>query len=264
MKTLSIVIPVYNEAERLKKTFQALAAGLSSQVFVLREVIFVNDGSTDTTLKVLQDWKKNSGVTVKIVSYVENRGKGYAVKRGMIVANAEYVLLVDADMSTPLTELAKLELFIQQGYQVVVGTRKNGHSTVMIPQPLYRQIAGRVFTKLSNVILNVWVSDFTCGFKLFSKQAKKKIFEKTIVDHWGYDAEILFLAKKYGYPVQEKAVLWYNDARSKVHFVRDVLSSFSELVQIRVNDFRGGYTPKVDHDNLGKEESSWVFSLLQS
>src|SRR5690606_10676654 len=154
--------------------------------------------------------EKNTKAEVKIVSYKINRGKGYAIKRGMLASNTDYSLMVDADMSTKLSELKKFSSFIKNNVDVVVGTRKNGESTVTLPQPLYRQLMGRVFTLLSNIILNTWVTDFTCGFKLFSQDARLAIFPEAKINGWGYDAEILYLARKMSFEINEKAVLWAN------------------------------------------------------
>jgi len=267
-KTLSLVIPVYNEAARLEKTFQAMAAGFVSSQFNLQEIIFVNDGSTDTTKALLLEhrtWlEKVTKSKVVLVSYSKNRGKGYAVRKGMLLATGDYALLMDADVSTPITELKKLAPFVNKEIPVIIGTRKNGHSTVVVPQPIHRQIAGKIFTYLTQFILQLWITDFTCGFKLFSHDAAQTIFNRSKIERWGYDAEVLFLAKKFGFPIQEKALLWYNDKRTKVSFMRDVIGSLVELVKIRVNDYQGRYTTKADRDNLDKGKSSWAYDLYQS
>ena len=245
MKNLSIIIPCYNEENRLENTFRQLSQGIPSCGLKLKEVILVNDGSTDKTLKVLKDNKafleKKLKVKVKIVTYGKNRGKGYAVKQGMLEARGDYCLLTDADFSMSLLELAKFSPLIKKNTDVVIGTRKNGESTVVVPQPIYRQLFGRGFTIVSNIILNTWVTDFTCGFKLFSKDAKNKIFPLSKIERWGYDSEILFLAKKFGFDIQEKALFWKHDESTKVSVIRDIYSSLSELVKIRYYEYKGCY-----------------------
>lgn len=240
MKSLSFVIPVYNEEERLEKTFTALAKGFSFDGMKLEKVIFVNDGSTDKTLAILKKNKKQLetalNADIKIVSYGANRGKGYAVRSGLIASNSDYTLFFDADMSTPLAEFAKFMPFIKEGYDVVVGTRKNGHSTIIKHQPFIREMLGRCFTLLSQIILNTWITDFTCGFKLFSRKAKNAICERASIDRWGYDAELIFLARKLGFPMKEKAVLWANDERTKVNLFKALPQTLSELFLIRWND----------------------------
>ncbi len=235
MKTLSFVIPVFNEEERIFKTLQALEKGVYFTGLTLDEVIFVNDGSTDYTLKLLKEWDKyrTTNFSVKIISYKQNKGKGYAIKQGMLASKADYTLFFDADMSTPLNELNKFLPFIEQNIDVIIGTRKNGHSTVVKHQPLYRELLGRGFTFLSQLILNTWVTDFTCGFKAFSRKAKTSIFQNAKINRWGYDAEILFLARTNQYNMQEVPVVWANDDRSKVNLIVDIPKTLFDLLYIR-------------------------------
>ncbi len=237
MKKVTFVIPVYNEEERIYKTFEALEKGVYFTGIALDKIIFVNDGSTDNTLKILKEWDKyrTNNISVKIISYKQNMGKGYAIKQGMMASKADYTLFFDADMSTPLTELKKFLPSIEKEVDVIVGTRKNGHSTVVKHQPLYRELLGRGFTFLSQLILNTWVTDFTCGFKALSRQAKNDIFQKAKIDRWGYDAEILFLAKSLGYSMQEVPVVWSNDDRSKVNLIIDIPKTLFDLLYIRIS-----------------------------
>lgn len=249
LKTLSIVIPVYNEEKRLSITLKNLKEdSLFLYGFKLREIIFVNDGSEDNSKVKIQKSKlelqKATGAKVKIISYQINRGKGYAVKRGMLASTSDYSLLSDADFSTPLSEIKKFTTLVKRGAKVVIGTRKNGKSTVKVAQPIHRQLLGHVFTYISKITLGSSVTDFTCGFKLFEKSAKQVIFSKARIERWGYDAEIIFLAEKFGYKVEEKAVVWRNEKGSRVNVLRDGLISFVELIKIRVNDFSNIYGKK--------------------
>jgi glycosyltransferase involved in cell wall biosynthesis len=258
--TLSLVIPVYNEALRLKITFQALEAKLGCPGFKLKEIIFINDGSTDETVKVLRQWREISPQKqiIKIVSYRVNRGKGYAVKRGFQAATSDYVLMLDVDMSTPLSQLKRMLRAVNRGNQVIIGTRKNGHSTVVIPQPLYRQILGRGFTLIAQLILNTWVTDFTCGFKLFSKAAYQKIGQMMQIDRWGYDAEVVYLAKKYGFKLAEVPVKWYNDRRTRVKVSLDIAQSLVDLMAIRKNDGVGAYEMEGKRVTLVGRMLAWI------
>ena len=131
----------------------------------------------------------------KIITYTHNQGKGSAIKLGFLNATADYALFMDADMSTPLTELSKLLPYIKEKIPVVIGTRKNGHSTVTVHQPWVREHLGKVFTFLSQLILNTWVTDFTCGFKAFSRPAYTTIAPVMAINRWGFDSEIIYLAK---------------------------------------------------------------------
>lgn len=234
-KTISFVIPVYNEEARIKKTFDALKSVKLPSGLKLSEVIFVNDGSTDKTKSIISNFKSKmkKKLNVTLVSYEQNQGKGYAIKQGMLKSNSDYTLFFDADMSTPLVEIKKMMPFMEKNIDVIIGTRKNGHSTVIRHQPLYRELMGKVFTRLTQFALNTKVTDFTCGFKVFSKKATLEIFSKSIIAGWGYDAEIVFLAEKLNFSVQEVAVTWTNDERTKVKLYAAILKTLMELGQIR-------------------------------
>lgn len=261
--TLSLVIPVYNEAQRIDTMFAALRGGVGSAFLKLGEVIFVNDGSTDKTLKVLRSAKstlaRKLGVPVRIVHYTKNRGKGYAVKSGMAASTCDYLLLADVDVSTPFSELLKMDTHLKNGRPVVIGTRKNGHSTVVVPQPMYRQILGKCFTWLTQIILGMKNTDFTCGFKLFPRSIYPLIADRMTVDRWGYDAEIIYLAAKYGGVITEVPVAWYDDNRSKVRLWKDMYQSFVDLIAIRSNDIRGVYADTRKRVTLEKGVSAWQF-----
>lgn len=234
MKTLSFVIPVYNEENRLDKTFKALQELQLPRGLSLLEVIFVNDGSIDKTGTLIKQFafKKRKFMTIRLISYSQNKGKGYAIRQGMRNAKGDYALFFDADMSTPLSEIAKFVPFMEQDIDVIVGTRKNGKSTVIKHQPKFREALGKGFTKITQLALNLQVTDFTCGFKTFSKASRTVVFSKALIDGWGYDAEILFLAKNYGFSMVEKAVTWSNDERTKVKLYKAVPQTLFELYKI--------------------------------
>ena len=234
MKTLSFVIPVYNEEKRIGKTIKALMKGVYFNGIKLEKIIFVDDGSKDDTKLKIQ---RKTKAKVKIISYSKNRGKGYAIKKGMLASKSDYSLMFDADMSTEIKEFKKFLPYINKDVDVIIGTRKNGGSTVIKHQPLYRELLGRGFTLLSNIILDTWVTDFTCGFKAFSKVAKERIFTNTIIDRWSYDAEILYLAKKINLPIQEVAVIWKNDPATKVDLSKDLPQTLTDLIKIRIHDY---------------------------
>jgi len=236
MKTLSFVIPVYNEEKRLQKTFSALNKFKTPKGLKLQNVIFVNDGSNDSTKLKLNSIKlsleRKLKAKIKIISYFPNMGKGFAVKQGMLMSNADYTLSFDADMSTPLPEINKFIPYINNNAPIVIGTRKNGKSTVVIHQARIRELLGKGFTYMAKAILRLNVTDFTCGFKLFSKDAKNVIFTRSIIKRWGYDAEAMFLAKKFKFDIQEKAVLWSNDKNTKVKLYQAIPQTFMELFLI--------------------------------
>lgn len=239
MTTIDLIIPVFNEEKRLQKTFEALNSFAPQKGLKIQKVIFVNDGSTDNTLKLI----KTTKIKFKkhVISYSQNQGKGYAVKQGLLAAQSDYALFFDADMSTPLTEIKKFLPYIKKGCPIIIGTRKNGHSTVIVHQPFVREHLGRIFTRLSQIILGTSVTDFTCGFKAFSKEAYSVIAPLMQINRWGYDSEIIFIAQKHQLPIQEKSVTWSDEPNTKVKLLKDVFRSLNELFQIRLNYLKGNY-----------------------
>lgn len=229
MKTISFVIPVYNEEKRLTKTFAALSELALPRGLKLNEIIFVNDGSNDNSKLKIKNSKLKKDYKIKLVTYRKNRGKGFAIKQGMLESDADYTLFFDADMSTPLSQIAKFMPAIQKDVDVIIGTRKNGHSTVIVHQPLVREMLGRGFTKLTQILLQSKVTDFTCGFKAFSRKATNAIFPQSIINGWGYDAEIIYLASKNNFSTTEVPVAWSNDARTKVSLFKAVPTTLLEI-----------------------------------
>lgn len=244
-KTISFVIPVYNEEKRLIKTATAIRNAVIPEYLKLEKIIFVDDGSVDATLELLYKFseqiKNDTQAEVKVVSYKKNRGKGYAIKTGMAYSHSDYTLFFDADMATPLIELEKFVSFMKDNRPVIIGTRKNGESTVVKHQPRFRELLGRAYTLLSQLILNTWVTDFTCGFKAFSREARVDVFTRSMIDRWGYDSEILYLSRKLGYNIVEKAVIWSDDSDTKVKLSKAVFTSLAELFRIRFYNITGRY-----------------------
>lgn len=244
-ETLSFVIPVYNEENRIQNALTSLRSFVVPENLELEKIIFVDDGSTDSTVAIINQAKttleKKTGAEVVVVAYPVNRGKGYAVKQGMLESDSDYTLFFDADMSTPLTEIKKFLPFMRVGVDVIIGTRKNGESTVVVHQPRFRELMGRVFTLISQIVLNTWVTDFTCGFKAFSREAKNGVFSRSRIERWSYDAEILYIARKLGCSMLEKAVLWSDDKNTRVKLVNAVFTSAYDLLRMRINGLLGRY-----------------------
>lgn len=234
---LSIVVPVFNEEKRIKNLIK-IDTSLQKLPRAI-EIIVVNDGSSDKTMEVLE--RLSVKTQVKIISYRKNRGKGHAVKKGMLAARGRYRLFMDIDLSTPLTEIPKFLKKVEDG-DVVIGSRRIKGAKVVDHQSLIRELLGRSFTRLSRMTLGLSISDFTCGFKCFSEDAAINIFRRVSIDRWGFDSEILFLAKKLGYSVLEVPVEWNNDRNTKVKFPQDILRSLRDLVNIRLNGLKGVYT----------------------
>ncbi len=228
---LSVIIPVYNEAGRVHHLEHV--AGFLKQQKYKSELVVVNDGSSDNTRYLLGKLARTWGF--KVISYSKNRGKGWAIRTGMLAASGQFRLFTDVDLSTPIEEIEEVIRRLPQA-PVIIGTRKNGRAKVLVHQPKLRELLGKGFTFLSQVILGVKVSDFTCGFKCFSAPAAKDIFLRMKIERWGFDPEILYLAHKLKFKIKEIPVTWANDRQTKVRFPQDMISSFLELLTVVVND----------------------------
>lgn len=226
---LSLIIPIFNEEKRIKN-ISIIIDYLTKKKFEW-EVVIINDGSNDTTLKKLNALKTNK---ISILSYTLNKGKGYAIKQGMLHSRGHYKLFIDIDLSTTMDEFDKFLPNLNK-YDVIIGSRRVKGSKFLTRQTYLREFMGRVFTKLSQIVTGVSVSDFTCGFKCFSKKSAQIIFSKQLIKRWGFDAEVLFLAKLYGFSIKEVPVSWKNDSGSKVRFPQDIITSLFDLFRIRMN-----------------------------
>lgn len=233
---LSIIIPTFNEEQRIKKIHE-IVNYLKTQEY-LWEIIVVDDGSQDNTLKKLKKLQKE--LHYKLISYPVNYGKGYAVKTGMLAARGKYRLFIDIDLSTPIAELANFLPYLKK-FNIVIGSRKMKSANVMIRQPFLREFLGKVFTLISQKVLGMNISDFTCGFKCFSDKTAIEIFSRQKNNRWGFDAEILYIAKMRHNQIKEIPVNWSDDPRTKVKFPQDIINSLKELIKIRINAYAGFY-----------------------
>lgn len=236
---ISIIIPAYNEENVIGSTIIETSDYFSRQAFDY-EIIVVDDGSKDRTAEKVERLQGKYS-KLRLLKNGSNRGKGGAVRTGMLQGSGDYLLFMDADLSTPITEFIKFMPNIQAGTDVVIGTRKKKGANITRRQPLLREYMGKMFTWVSNILLGCTVSDYTCGFKVFSCQAAKNIFSRQLIDGWGYDSEIIFLARKKGYDIKEIPVTWHNDGDTKVRLVRDSVNSFIELIRIRINYIKNRY-----------------------
>lgn len=228
---ISLIIPLFNEEKRIHN-LNSLWKYIQNKKYI-KELILVNDGSTDETAILARDFQKKTKCS--LISYRKNKGKGYAVKKGALSASGTHVVFMDVDLSTPPRMLGELKKSIRNT-DVIIGTRKNDRAILLKRQSIVRETMGKFFTYISQRIIGVNVSDFTCGFKSYTKKAAKKIFSKQCVDRWAFDAESLFLAKKYGFSISEFPVEWKDVRGTKVRFPQDVIQSFIDLIQIRIND----------------------------
>lgn len=235
----SIIIPAYNEARHIISTLSKTTAYLNKNNWQY-EIIVVNDGSRDATLELLHKYQKTNKA-LKILTNKVNQGKGYALKKGILNAQGDYILFLDADFSTSIEELSKFLPWLKRGYEIVVGTRKMPGARIIVHQPFVRHFSGRVYTWLADLILSVKISDVTCGFKCFQKHAAHNLFSRQRITGWGFDAEIFYLAKKFSYRIKEVPVIWHNVESTKVRLLYNIITSFIELLQVRFNDLRGYY-----------------------
>ena len=235
---LSIVIPAYNEERRLPPTLEVVVAWIRRQPFAC-EVVIVDDGSKDATADAAR--RALDGVDHRVLAHGTNRGKGAGIKTGMTAARGEYVLMTDADLSTPIEEVERFLALHDTGVPVVIGTRKAPGANVLRRQNALRERMGRVYTLLSNALICPGVSDFTCGFKCFRADACRDVFGRLREDGWAYDTEVLYLARRLGYEVRELPVRWTNDPSTRVRILRDAAGSFAGLVRIRTRVLLGRY-----------------------
>jgi dolichyl-phosphate beta-glucosyltransferase len=230
---ISIVIAAYNEEHRIGESLLKVKDYVTKQNMDY-EIIVVDDGSTDNTKQLVTDYKTEID-NLKIISYPINKGKGYALRQGVLASTGEKVLVSDADLSTPIEELDKLlPLISSQECDVAIGSRALATSTIIIKQPWWRQGMGKTFNRFVKLIVLEDFNDTQCGFKLFSKEAASSLFNNARIDRFAYDVEILSLAKYKGYRVSEVPVKWLNSPDSKVHPIFDSLKMLFDLIRIRL------------------------------
>lgn len=237
---LSIVMPAYNEEKRIKDPLRKIVEYLSSKGYDW-EIILVDDGSIDRTsemaVKVVDDER------LRIIKNETNRGKGYSVRTGVLASKGDLILMTDADLSTPIEELEKMLPWLENGYDIVIGSRALQRSLIEVPQPWYRSAMGRVFNFLVQKITLKGFKDTQCGFKCFTKGAAAQIFVLQRVDGFAFDVEVLLIAEKLGFKIKEVPVRWVNSPQSSVNIFTGSASMFYELLKIRFFDWRGYYYP---------------------
>ncbi|MFA7254766.1 MAG: dolichyl-phosphate beta-glucosyltransferase [Candidatus Omnitrophota bacterium] len=230
MTHLSVVIPAYNEEKRLPSSLTAVMDFLKKQSYA-SEIIVSDDGSQDRTVELAREFLKEFPHQVLVTP--RNRGKGHAVRQGMLAATGDYVLFTDADLSTPLEEVAKFLAHLQKDQDVVIGSRALPGSQVEIHQNFFREAMGKVF----NLIAQLWafqgIHDSQCGFKGFRKEAARKLFSLQKINGFSFDVEIVYLAQKLGLRLLELPVIWRNSVQSRVRVFRDPFVMFWDVLRIR-------------------------------
>lgn len=235
---LSVVIPAYNEETRLPHSLERIQDYLD-RAHPLSEVIIVDDGSTDRTANLVQSLQQKAP-RLRLVRNEGNRGKGYSVRAGMLAARGEVTLFTDADLSAPIEEVEKL-LGALRSADIAIGSRALDRSLIRVHESRSRELAGILFNRMVRIAAGLPFKDTQCGFKAFRTDRARAVFEQQTIEGFGFDPEILFLAKRHGLRTVEVPVVWAHDPRTKVHMTRDSLQMFAALWRIRWNAFRGRY-----------------------
>jgi glycosyltransferase involved in cell wall biosynthesis len=239
-RSISVVIPAYNEQARLPETLRRIETYFSRKDWKFHETIVVDDGSRDGTLADAIGFS-NGNPNIRVLRNPGNRGKGYSVRHGMMEARGDWRLFSDADLSTPIEELDKLwcEL-LKRRADIAIGSRAMDRSLIGIHQPGFRETAGKFFNLVMRAATGLSFADTQCGFKLFRAEAAREIFTRQTLERFGFDVEILFIARKLGYSTIEIPVRWNHVEGSKVGMFTG-LHAFAELAQVRLNSLKGRY-----------------------
>lgn len=236
-KEISVVIPCYNEESAIQKNLIKVYNYLKKH-FESFEIIVVDDGSTDRTLEEIGTIKGELGL--RVISNGVNEGKGKVVKQGILESSCELVMFLDADLGIPVEELGKFMAELGNGYDVVIASRFIPGLRIVRPVLWHRRFMEKIFRFLRLIILNDWnIKDTQCGFKVFRREAAMKIFPHLIVKRFAFDAEVIFLASKFGYKIKELPISLQNPPESHIRLVRDPLNMIWDLFRIRMNDWGG-------------------------
>ena len=241
MVYLSIIIPAFNEASRLPDTLALVRDWVERQHFSV-EVLVVDDGSSDTTTAVVEEFSHRFPA-IHLIKNSVNKGKGGVVQQGMLAAKGEWRLFMDADASTPVDEISRLLAFTEK-YEVIIGSRYVNPGSIKIKQPLRRRIPSRALNRIIQISFLQGIRDTQCGFKLFSAKAVHEIFPKQQIRGWLFDVEILTIANQLGYAIKEVPVDWYDAKDSKLRAVRTTWRTVKEIMAIHKKLRSGAYSKK--------------------
>lgn len=246
---LSIIIPAHNEEHRLPLTLDKLFAFLRAQSYI-SEVLVVENGSQDNTFQIARDFaksyteKRKKGIPEMQVLQEVARGKGRAVRRGMLAARGKYRFMCDADFSMPISEINRFIPPQLRGADIVIASREVS-GAVRYNEPIFRHLVGRIYNNLIRLIAVPGLHDTQCGFKCFREEVAEDLFQRQTLSGWSFDVEVLFIALQRGYTIKELPVQWYFNPDSKVNVFKDSLRMALDLVTIRLNGFRGIYSDKI-------------------
>ena len=238
--TYSFIIPAYNESSRIRPTLDELLRYSHDRGWDV-EILLVDDGSRDDTAQIVREYGR-AHQQILLVENPGNRGKGFSVRNGMLHARGDICLFTDADLSSPISEAPKLFDAISAGADIAIGSRWLRPDLQTDRQPLYRQAFGRIFNVVLRVFLGLNFADTQCGFKAFRREAAQRIFPLQKIERWGFDPEILFLARRMNFTVKEVPVVWAHNEGTRLHPFRDGFRMFLEVLRIRWNSISGAYT----------------------
>ncbi len=241
----SIVIPAYNEANRIPATLRSVIECVRRHGWSA-EIVVVDDGSTDATAEVVRAIAAGAP-EVRLLQNPGNRGKGYSVRSGILQALGEVVLFTDADLSAPMDEAEALFAAIAGGADIAIGSRWLASSRQTHRQPFYRQFFGRCFNQVTRMVMGLKFADTQCGFKAFTRAAAQTVFQLQTIERWGFDPEILFIALKRGYRIQEVPVSWAHDERTRMSYLKDGIKMLEEIAIVRWNALLGRYGKQIEH-----------------
>ncbi|RME57524.1 MAG: glycosyltransferase family 2 protein [Caldilineae bacterium] len=237
-----MVIPAYNEESRLPATLEKIGAFLRKQPY-RSEVLVVENGSSDRTNEVALAYaaqvRPEDPFTVELLH--SDKGKGAAVKTGMLVGQGDYLFICDADLSMPIEEVTKFLPPHLDGYDVAIASREIA-GAVRYNEPVYRHIMGRVFNFIVRTLIVPGIEDTQCGFKCFTREAAQQIFPYLTISGWGFDPEVLYIARVRGLKLVEVPINWYYMEESRINPIRDTISMLREVLRVRRNGMRGLYT----------------------
>ncbi|MDD4183452.1 MAG: glycosyltransferase family 2 protein [Candidatus Omnitrophica bacterium] len=229
---LSVVIPAYNEEKRLQSTLEKIYSYLKNKNFEY-EIIAIDDGSADLTAMVALESRLAKENKLNLLKNEKNTGKGFSVRKGILASTGDYILFTDSDLSTPIEEFDELLLHVQAGYDIAIGSRSVEGADVRVHQPFYREIMGRAFNFFVQLFVLKGLADTQCGFKLFKAKAAKDIAKELKIDRFGFDVEMLYLAKKKNYKIKEVPVIWLDSPVSKINPILDSWRMFIDLLTIK-------------------------------
>lgn len=237
--SLSIVIPAYNEGARIENALDRVLACVAERRWNA-EVLVVDDGSSDNTPDVVQRWM-TTHPNLHLIRNDGNRGKGFSVRNGLLQAQGQIVMFTDADLSSPIEEAERLFAALDAGADVAIGSRWLEKERQTMHQPLYRRFFGRCFNWVTRKLMGLPYKDTQCGFKAFKREPAQVIFRLQTIERWGFDPEILFIARKLGYSIVEVPVTWGHDERSRISYLKDGMKMLEDMARIRKNSVRGRY-----------------------